>query len=290
MHVRLAAGLLAAALLAVLPAPSAYAAGGHGKPGGGSSGSTGNDISWPQCGTTFPSGQAFGIVGVNDGLANTLNPCLGPDSGGTSGSELAWALGSSGSVAAQPKVQLYVNTADPGNWYNGKPIGDWPTSGTSPYGDCTTAVVGGYTVGDNSDACAYVYGQQRAAQDVAWVSQAVSDLSAPAPSTYHWWLDVETDNSWMSDTAMNVADLQGMVDQLEASGVTYVGVYSTSSQWGQVTGGGATGSLAPLDDWIPGAMRQSSAQSNCSLPAFTGGGVVLTQWTRSGVDGDVACA
>lgn len=292
MQARLTAGLLAAALLVLLPATSASAAGaGKAHGDGGTSGPTGNDISWPQCGTSFPSGQAFGIVGVNDGLANTLNPCFGLYNGGTAGSELAWALGSSGAVAAQPTAQIYVNTADPGNWYNGKPIADWPASGTSTaYGDCTTTVVSGDTVGDNSDACAYVYGQQRAAQDVAWVTQAASDLTAPAASTYHWWLDVEIGNSWMSDTTMNVAVLQGMVDQLKTTAsVAYVGVYSTSYQWGQITAGVATGSIAGLDDWIPGATRQSSAQSNCGLPSFTGGRVALTQWSRAGVDGDVSC-
>jgi hypothetical protein len=30
----------------------------------------GNDVSYPQCGTMFPSGQAFGIVAVNEGLPN----------------------------------------------------------------------------------------------------------------------------------------------------------------------------------------------------------------------------
>ena len=51
------------------PALAAYAAGTSGTP-------SGNDISYPQCGKTLPSRQAFGIVGVNEGLANTTNPCL----------------------------------------------------------------------------------------------------------------------------------------------------------------------------------------------------------------------
>src|SRR6478735_5936173 len=66
----------------------------------------GNDISWPQCGKSLPKGQAFGIVGVNNGLANTTNPCLA--------SELSWA-GSSTGGTGQPKVELYVNTANPGS-------------------------------------------------------------------------------------------------------------------------------------------------------------------------------
>ena len=59
--------------------------GGHGGPGGGtgtgtSTPSAGNDVSYPQCGSTLPGAPAFGIVGVNGGLANDLNPCLGPSS------------------------------------------------------------------------------------------------------------------------------------------------------------------------------------------------------------------
>ena len=36
----------------------------------------GYDISYPQCSTTPPTGQAWGVVGVNGGLATTANPCL----------------------------------------------------------------------------------------------------------------------------------------------------------------------------------------------------------------------
>jgi peptidoglycan/LPS O-acetylase OafA/YrhL len=34
----------------------------------------GNDVSYPQCGQALPSGQAFGIVAVNEGLPNNTNP------------------------------------------------------------------------------------------------------------------------------------------------------------------------------------------------------------------------
>src|SRR4051794_11318559 len=66
----------------------------------------GYDVSHPQCGSVLPTGQAFAVVGVNGGTATTVNPCLS--------TQLRWASTSSGAVAAQPKVQLYLNTANPG--------------------------------------------------------------------------------------------------------------------------------------------------------------------------------
>jgi hypothetical protein len=39
------------------------------------SASTGYDISWPQCTTSYPANPAFGIVVVNGGLANDANQC-----------------------------------------------------------------------------------------------------------------------------------------------------------------------------------------------------------------------
>jgi hypothetical protein len=57
----------------------------------------GNDVSWPQCGKPLPKGQTFGIVGVNNGLANNTNPCLK--------TQLTWA-GTSKGGTGQPLVAL----------------------------------------------------------------------------------------------------------------------------------------------------------------------------------------
>jgi hypothetical protein len=269
----------------------------------------GNDISYPQCGGTFPSKPAFGIVGVNGGLANELNPCLGPSSAYPSykQSELFWAASVPTGGTSQPKASLYLNTADPGNIYNGKPVADWPTSGTTPHGTCKTTTVttnsGTFTVGQNSPACAWQYGYNRAAQDASWLTSAASAIAAQSPpvsvpgtaSSYPWWLDVETANSWRSGTsgqAMNVADLQGMIAALAAAGATVIGSYSTSFQWNQITGGttsSAAGSLFGIPDWIPGASSQTGAVRNCKLKSFTGGRVAITQWTARSIDNDHAC-
>ncbi|MDB5168960.1 MAG: hypothetical protein JWO41_316 [Candidatus Saccharibacteria bacterium] len=226
----------------------------------------GNDISYPQCRKSLPKGQAFGIVGVNNGLANTTNPCFA--------TELSWAQASSGKTG-QDKAALYVNTANPGltgSW--------WPTSNyyggttvTSPYGTCD---------GSDNAACAYMYGYAKAYDDAN-----VRGVSNPA--AYKWWLDVETTNSWEANKAANTADLEGMTAYFQSIGAR-VGIYSTSYQWGQIVGPTtSTSNLNGLQSWLAGA-SSSSAKSYCSLAPLTSGGTVsLTQYVSGGLDYDYSC-
>jgi len=268
----------------------------------------GNDISWPQCGSAFPSGQAYGIVGVNDGRPGTLNPCLAPSATypALTQSELYWAASTSSGTSTQPKASVYVNTADPGNMVTGTVQPDWPTSGSTPYGTCTTTTVttssGPETLGANSPACAWEYGDQKAAQDAAWLragAQAV-DAASPSvpvpetPSGYPWWLDVETANSWQKGAAgqaMNTAALQGIVSGLTAAGATTVGVYSTSYMWGVITGGTTSGTatIGRLPTWVPGAGSLTGAETLCGDPSFTAGPVTLAQYPSGSYDGDLSC-
>lgn len=315
---RFAASALAAILFATLGAatPALAAPGGHGHHGSGGATvtpATGSDVSWPQCGGTYPKAPAFGIAGLNGGLPNDQNPCFGPSSSYPSyaQSELYWAVAAATGDRAPtgpqpPTASIYVNTADPGDVYSHAPVADWPTSGTAPapYGTCTdvTYRVRGTTrtIGADSPACAWVYGNEKATQDLTWLRQAASAIDAQAgtpavpvtPSAYPWWLDVEVGNTWQSGSsgvAMNVADLQGVVVALEAAGAS-VGVYSTSSQWAQIAGTTttATQGLYGLADWIPGASSLSGATANCGLASFTGGPVELTQWTAT-YDEDHVC-
>jgi len=300
----LAAVAFASTLLA--GATPAWAAN-HGKPGGGGGGSAqpaGIDVSYPQCpGTSLPSGEAFAIVGVNGGLANDYNSCLG--------AEFAYAQQSAGGTK-QALAQLYLNTADPGN-----SVADWPSptqlgayaSASTPDGDCGYAS-GPSGPGANSPACAYIYGFDMVAGIAYSGGDIVGDLSDFNSVTggrlfnYPVWLDVETGNSWQSSSvpdglAMNIADLQGMVDAVNAaaqaatgSPAHQIGIYSTSYQWNQITGtptGAAAGNLASLPDWVPGARGESGAVSDCSLAPFTAGGVEITQWAGHPYDGDYSC-
>lgn len=262
----------AVALVFALSQPAAAAPpGGQGDSGASSRAAVGIDASWPQCGQTLPTGQAFGIVGVNGGLATTTNPCLSD--------QLRWAAGSTG-ASAQTKVQLYVNTANPGAVSPRPP--SWPTSGSTPYGACD---------GGNSLACAWQYGWDRASDDMAQRLAPAADTAglSSAASSYLWWLDVETGNTWQSDTASNRADLEGMKAAFIHSGAT-VGIYSAPSMWKAIAGTiGSSGPLAGLDSWIPGARTLSAAQRNCALaPLVPGGRVALTQYTTS-LDYNYSC-
>ena len=257
--------------LAVSAAPALAAK--HGG-GGGSSTPVGNDISWPQCGKSNPSGQAFGIVGVNGGLANNVNGCLA--------TQLDWAAYSSTGSTSQAKTQLYVNTANPGNLG----VSDWPTTGATPYSTCD---------GSDTQACAWQYGWNMAWQDVNtfFKSGANYALIDSNPGSYNWWLDVETGNSWESGTdgqLRNATVLQGMSDYFFSVG-SHVGIYSTSYQWGQITGSNnPNNAFSGMPSWIPGARRLSAAQSNCSHPALTPGGIVsVTQYVSCGYDYDYSC-
>jgi hypothetical protein len=227
----------------------------------------GVDVSWPQCGKALPDKPAFAIVGVNNGLANTTNPCLAD--------QLAWAANSTGTTS-QPAAALYVNTANPGtagSW--------WPTSNTymdvvveNPYGDCASG---------DFRACSYMYGYAKAYDDA-------NLRGVDNPGGQFWWLDVETGNSWQTDKAANVADLEGMAAYFTSINAE-VGIYSTGSQWGQVAGAVPSESeLAGLPSWLAGARSLKGAKSNCSLAGLTPGSrVSVTQFISGGLDHDYAC-
>ncbi len=253
-----ALGLL---LAAGSPALAAKPSSSGGNSAGSTAGQTGNDVSWPQCGKPLPKGQLFGIVGVNGGLANTTNQCFA--------TELSWANGSAGGTG-QDNASVYVNTANPGNLG----VADWPATGTSAkYGTCT---------GGDDQACAYQYGWTMASLDA-------TSRGVPDPSSFKWWLDVETGNSWEANTANNVADLEGMTDYFQSIGGR-VGLYSTASQWKQIAGTVSSGSsLHGLDSWLPGARSLSSAKDNCSLPGLTGGKTTVTQYVSKNTDYDFSC-
>ena len=243
----------------------------------------GYDVSYPQCpAQNLPTGQAFGVVGVNGGIATTPNNCLS--------TELSWAWKSSGALSSQPKAQVYLNTANPGQ----SPGATWPHSGSTPYGDCKPTSTG---TGANSNACSWQYGWERAQNDVTTIlTPAASSAGVDTnPASYTWWLDVETTNTWQTGSsqalARNRATLEGMNAYLTLQGGATVGVYSTSTQWHQIAGYPGSGStLYHLDSWLAGATTFSGARANCAKkPLLAGGQVLLAQYVVNNLDHDVSC-
>jgi hypothetical protein len=239
---------------------------------GGPSPTIGYDASYPQCSGPYPSNPLFGIVGVNGGLANNANPCLG--------GELQWARGAPGqNRPTQPSVSLYVDTGNPG----GHHVADWPSGGTTPiYGACNGLL---------TTACSYLYGEQRASHSyrLAAAHDPVGAGAAP------WWLDVELAASWAGTYELNIAALQGFVAGLRNAGATGpIGIYSTGAQWHEITG------LTPqttqrafgarLPDWVAGTRATlAQARQNCTNGGFTGAAPTLAQYRIGPLDADLRC-
>lgn len=239
-------------------------------------GTSGNDISWPQCSAAFPQGGAFGIVGVTNGRPWSANPCLAE--------EYRWA-------AARPRTpDLYMNAANPAphsSYY-------WPAQGARDPAVCQDPTV------TTDPGCAYDYGWHAAANALA---SANSTLGTQPQGM--WWLDVETGNSWNGDTWANAADIQGSIDYLLSQHVGGVGVYSTQYQWNTITGGYSSGNassyaavwqpeftspngIAGSPSWVAGASSASNAATFCAN-SFLGTTTWLAQYISGGFDVDYAC-
>jgi hypothetical protein len=237
----------------------------------------GYDVSYPQCDTSLPRYRAFAAVGINGGLSTRRNPCLA--------AELTWAWGASGAVPAQPRAQLYLNTANPGE-IRGQ-VTTWPETGLTPYGGCD---------GSNSAACSWQYGWERTQNSVdAFLTPAAREARVDSrPASYTWWLDVETMNTWQSGSsealARNRATLEGMTSFLTSRGGR-VGIYSTSQQWARIVGSvPASSTLAGRDSWLAGATSLAGAQTACLEPVLVPcGRVTLSQYVQGGLDRDFSC-
>jgi hypothetical protein len=267
-----------AMLAAALPTLAAAKAGNTSS--GNNSASTGWDISWPQCPSYFPSGGSFGIVGVTNGRPWGINTCLK--------AEYQWAAQRSSPPA------LYMNTANPAtqsSFY-------WPSTGDRSPALCQDGT------STTDPGCAYDYGWHAAADAF---NDVVTTVDLNTAKGHSWWLDVETGNSWWGDTYSNAADIQGSIDYLRAQGVSQVGIYSTISQWDQITGGYTIANessyavrwqpeftspylLDGSPDWVPGASNLKGAQARCAASySFTGATVRLTQYPSQGFDADYLC-
>jgi hypothetical protein len=239
---------------------------------GRSSATIGYDASYPQCSGSYPATPRFGIVGVNGGLASDANRCLR--------GELRWARGTPGQKQPkQPALSLYIDTGNPGAHH----VADWPHGGTAPaYGSCNGLL---------TNSCSYLYGEQRAAHSY----HVVAAFDSVAARTAPWWLDVELTTSWAGTYQLNIAALQGFIAGLRAAGATGpIGIYSTRSQWKDITGLTAqttrTAFNNQLPDWVAGTHATlTQARRNCTSGGFSGVPPTLAQYRVGPFDADVRC-
>lgn len=104
--------------------------------------------------------------------------------------------------------------------------------------------------------------------------------------TNKWWLDVETENSWSTNTDVNRASLIGMVAAIQKNTLLpVIGFYSYPGQWISITGGWQNG----FPNWVAtGDDKLQTAIAYCNGQAFNGGKTWLTQYTTR-LDNDYGC-
>ena len=222
--------------------------------------SFGYDVSWPQCGRVLPFDGAFKIVGVNNGLAFSDNPCLQE--------QLVWAGGQS--------AQLYFNTGNPGPELSRY----WPLGQKNPR-ICVKS-------DPDSLGCAFNYGYNFAEYAYKSAEEGYANAGIGIkPKDAFIWLDVEIENSWRTSVKRNVRALQGAVYYLEkVAKAKRIGFYSNSYQWGVITGG--TQVFEDYPSWVATASnRELSIEACVSTVGFTGGRTRLTQYIDFELDLDV---
>jgi hypothetical protein len=213
-----------------------------------SDGSIGVDVSYPNGSATIPTAATFGIVGVAGGLTYTNNSYLAAEASHFS------------------NLSFYVNTG-------------LNASSTSTY--YQTALAEAQASGGAHPA-AYYYGYNAGQAALAYATAQGQNVKTT------WWLDVETANTWSSVTTQNQQSLQGEYDALQAGGATLVGVYSTTYQWGVITGGWQNG----WPSWGATALPTATQALTYSTGhEFSGGPSYLMQYRPTGavIDYDVAC-
>lgn len=245
----------------------------------------GYDISYPQCGRKLPTDHYFGIVGVNGGNAATANNCLAD--------QLIWA-NKAKTGSKQPRVQLYVNTANPGEVIS--QIATWPTSPYDTNGNLPNNPYGNVCAGQNDNACSWLYGWNRSIYtEGIFKTAAISRAIHSNTADYTWWLDVETMNTWQSGSiealARNTAAIEGFGAYYQSKGAK-IGLYSTAVQWTEITGNiiSASSNLIGLPNWRPSGASLANAKENCNVTPLTNGGFIsLTQYVQQNIDKNHSC-
>lgn len=223
-----------------------------------SSSTYGYDISSPQCpGTTAPVPPTnityvFAIIGLTGGRPFQPNTCASNETATATNSGIT-------------NIAYYFNTGYSGAY--AKSILSLCASEATSGSDPADGVLAG------------LEGHALKADQQAWeigCSEALyAENNAPATPTM-WWADVETGNSWSTNTTLNDFTLDGISYQMQTNGAIG-GFYSYSSAWTKIAESGFVPTPAENGNWIAG-----SANFNSATPYLNQLG------TANGVDYDIA--
>lgn len=102
------------------------------------------------------------------------------------------------------------------------------------------------------------------------------------------WVDVETvgGHKWSGRSSLNNALIAGVLGEYQRAHVR-TGIYSYASAWKRITGNKRLASPT----WVPaGTNRRGDALLKCTRRSFSGGKVLMGQWSDGKRDYDVTCA
>jgi hypothetical protein len=122
----------------------------------------------------------------------------------------------------------------------------------------------------------------------AEVRSALRTLRLAHVATPMVWVDVETvgGHPWSGQVWRNRAVLDGVLAELKRSGIR-AGIYSYRNAWDRVMGGRR---MLRVPTWVPsGGFHRADAMRKCQRRSFSGGRVVMTQWTTGGRDYNITC-
>ncbi len=267
----------------------------------------GFDVSYPQCGrttaATLPAPGGFSIIGVDGGRVYDANPCLV--------AQLQWAK------AGNSKIQLYVNSGNPGgpslvnhttSPASSYTVTHWPSGTSSPKVCAAENPATANVFESDTIACAYDYGYLAAQSSYQRATTAFTAAGLSyAPNTVNWWIDLEEGNTWRSHDlefthpndgnltqaqldARNRASMLGAHDYLvNVAQVKQLGFYGSPNGWTSIMN--TTTMFRDHPYWYPiGAASRSDALAKCATFRNVSGvgQPVYVQYVDTGADIDVS--
>lgn len=194
----------------------------------------GYDVSYPQCpGNSVPTAPAgetysFAIVGVGGGRPFTSNTCAA--------AEATAAI--DGNIS---NLAFYFNTGYAGAY------------GRNIDSTCSDDVNQGNDDGVFNGVKGHTLSQDQNAWEIGCSEALYAQNNAPSTSTSTsmWWADVETGNSWSTNTSLNDFALDGLSFEMQQFGAAGGGgFYSYTSAWDKIAGSGFIPTPAENGNWL----------------------------------------